>query len=85
MTEILSLTLDGHRSISASDDITLKVWDIESDQIIANFCGDSSLKSWEITPKDGNIIIPGRYPERYISCGMKGLEQFPGKGTQDRK
>lgn len=59
MNEILSLTPDGHRVISASDDSTLKVWDIESDQIIASFCGDSTLKSCAISPKDGNIIVPG--------------------------
>ncbi len=54
----ISVTPDGRRAISASDDTTLKVWDIESGRIIAGFCGDGALNSCATTP-DGKTIVAG--------------------------
>lgn len=54
----LAITSDGKRAISCSYDKKLKLWDINSGEMIACFYGDSSIMSCEITP-DGMTVIAG--------------------------
>ncbi len=52
------VTPDGRRAISASDDRTLKVWDLETGNIIVNFSGDSTLVTCAVSP-NGQTIVAG--------------------------
>ena len=49
---------DGKHIISGSGDKILRVWDIESGQILASFSGDAPLRACAISP-DGRTIVAG--------------------------
>ena len=52
------MTQDGEKAVSASDDNTLKVWEIKSGQVIAYFFGDYPLLSAAVAP-DGLTFVAG--------------------------
>jgi len=53
----LALTPDGKQVISASDDNTLKVWDLSSREVIATFTGHSnSVNAVAVTPDSKQVI-----------------------------
>jgi WD40 repeat protein len=52
----VAVTGDGRRAVSASDDKTLKVWDLEGGRCIATFTCDGSSQSCAIV---GNLIVAG--------------------------
>jgi WD40 repeat protein len=54
----VAVTPDGRRAVSASDDRTLRLWDLESGQEIATFTGESKMASCAIAP-NGITIIAG--------------------------
>jgi len=49
----VAVTPDGRRAVSASDDQTLKVWDLESGAVIATFSGDGPLDACATAPDGG--------------------------------
>ncbi|KAB8331286.1 hypothetical protein SD80_026025, partial [Scytonema tolypothrichoides VB-61278] len=52
------VTPDGKRVISASDDSTLKVWDLADGKVVTNFTADSPLWCCAVAP-DGMTITAG--------------------------
>jgi len=52
------VTPNGRRAVSASDDRTLRVWDLETGQPIASFAGDSQA-SCVATGPDGRAVVAG--------------------------
>jgi len=52
------LTPDGKQVVSASDDHTLKVWDLHSGEEIATFTGESNILCCAVAP-DGLTIVAG--------------------------
>ena len=53
----IAVTPDGNLVISASDDNTLKVWDLETRQVIADFTGESSLECCAVAADGVHIIV----------------------------
>lgn len=54
----MALAPDGRRAVSASYDDTLKVWDLESGQVVACFSGDAAIRSCDLG-MEGNLIVAG--------------------------
>lgn len=54
----MAVTPDGRRAASASDDRTLRLWDLESGKEIAAFTGESDMGCCAIA-SDGRTIIVG--------------------------
>ncbi len=54
----VEVTPDGRRLISASEDRTLRVWDLESGSLVASFTDEGGLRSACASP-DGQTIIAG--------------------------
>lgn len=54
----MAVTLDGRRAISASEDKTLRVWDLEMGKTEATFTGDSGMWCCAVAP-DGVTIVAG--------------------------
>jgi WD40 repeat protein len=54
----VAVTPDGRRVVSASDDQTLRLWDLESGKEIATFTGEDDMGSSTLAP-DGRTIIAG--------------------------
>ena len=52
------MTSDGRLVISVSDDNTLKVWNLQTLEVIACFTGESALKCCAVAP-DGVTIAAG--------------------------
>ncbi len=44
------MTPDGKQAVSASDDDTLKVWDLERGKCITSFTGDAPFSSCDLSP-----------------------------------
>lgn len=58
--------------ISASDDNTLKVWDLKSREVIASFSGDSALECCAVVP-DGVTIVAGEASGRVHFLRLEGV------------
>ncbi|MCK5217632.1 MAG: hypothetical protein KAJ93_07575, partial [Methanosarcinales archaeon] len=54
----VAVTPDGRFAVSASNDRTLKVWDLKTGKAVAGFSGDGPLLTCAISP-DGDTIITG--------------------------
>ena len=52
------MTPDGNRAVSASDDKTLKVWDLDSGAVVVIFAADGSVLTCTVAP-DGVTIVAG--------------------------
>jgi WD40 repeat protein len=66
------VTPDGQRAVSASDDQTLKVWDLASAAILTQISADAPLYLVAITP-DGRTIIAGDHFGRVHFLRLHGL------------
>ena len=59
----VAVTPDGRRAVSASDDQTLKVWDLESGELVVTFSGDGAIYACAVAPDGGcpedSIIVAG--------------------------
>ncbi len=54
----VAITPDGQRAVSASDDKTLKVWDLETGALICTFNCEGSLICAAVAP-DGHTFVAG--------------------------
>ena len=54
----VAVTPDGARAVSASDDKTLKVWDLAKGEVLVSFAGDEMMNACAVSP-DGWTIIAG--------------------------
>jgi len=52
----VTVTPDGRRAVSASDDWKLKVWDLESGHCLATFTYDSAVECCAVSEFDGLIV-----------------------------
>jgi WD40 repeat protein len=68
----VALTPDGQYAISASNDNTLRVWDLKSGRVIARFIGDSALNFCTIAP-DGVTIVAGEASGRVHFLRLEGV------------
>ena len=53
-----AVTADGRFGVYGSHDKTLKVWDLKSGEIVARFCGESTVECCAVAP-DGITIVAG--------------------------
>ncbi len=56
--QAVAVTLNENRAVSVSDDRSLKVWNLESEEEVASFTGDSMLFACAVVP-DGETIVAG--------------------------
>jgi WD40 repeat protein len=54
----VGVTPDGHRAVSASDDHSLRLWDLDRGQEIATFTGEDDINSCAAA-SDGRTIVAG--------------------------
>ena len=62
----VAVTPDGRRAVSASGDQTLKVWDLESGTVKADFVGDDRLLACVIAPDGMTIVASGSLGHMYF-------------------
>jgi WD40 repeat protein len=62
---------DGRCAVSASDDYTVKVWNLERSSLIASFSGDSFMISCAIA-SDGLTIVAGEASGRVHFLRLEG-------------
>jgi WD40 repeat protein len=66
------MTADGRWALSASDDRTLKLWDLATGVCLTTFIGESGLLSCAIT-SDGTMIVAGEETERVHFLRVEGM------------
>jgi WD40 repeat protein len=66
------VTPNGQWAISVSGDQTLKVWNLSTQELVANFDGESPLRSCAIG-LDGKTIIVGEHSGRIHFLCLQGL------------
>jgi WD40 repeat protein len=69
----VAVTPDGRRAVSASSDQTLKVWDLESGELVASFSADGTLAACAVAP-DGLTIVAGGASGRVHILRLEGVE-----------
>ncbi|MBW4498460.1 MAG: hypothetical protein KME57_02430 [Scytonema hyalinum WJT4-NPBG1] len=70
--EAVAVTTDGKKVISGSYDNTLKLWSLETGEIIATFTGESSLRCCAVAP-DGVTIVAGEESGRVHFLRLEGM------------
>jgi WD40 repeat protein len=55
----VAVTPDGSRAVSASDDKSLKVWDLASGVCLATFLADGTLFACAVTPDGRTVVTAG--------------------------
>lgn len=72
--EVLSVcvTPDGQHAVSASSDQTLKVWDLDTGELIATFTAEEWFTACGISP-DGRTLLAGEYFGRLHFLTLSGL------------
>jgi WD40 repeat protein len=68
----VAVTPNGQQMISASDDKTLKVWNLATGDVIATFTGESSILCCAVTP-DGTTIVAGKRSGRVHFLRLVGI------------
>lgn len=67
----VAITPDGQAAVSASDDNTLKVWDISTGKEIVQFIGESPMHCCAAAP-DGKTIVAGEQSGRVHILRLEG-------------
>ena len=75
----VAVTLDGRRAVSASEDRTLRVWDLESWEEIDIFTGDSSMDTCAVAPGGRTIIAGDRSGRVQLSGLLKHALRTPAR------
>jgi WD40 repeat protein len=75
----VALTPDGRYAVSASDDQTLKVWELESGQLLASFYAGEGLRACAVAP-DGVTVVAGSELGRLHLLRLEGLERAETDG-----
>jgi WD40 repeat protein len=65
------VTPDGRRAISGSDDHTLKVWELETGEVIATFTADGALYACAVAP-DGVTTVAAGASDRVHFLRLEG-------------
>jgi len=68
----VAIAPDGKRAVSASKDNTLKLWDLETGNVLATFIGDADMLSCAIAP-DGVTVVAGDSVGRVYFLRWEGL------------
>ena len=66
-----TVSLDGKKAVSASDDETLKLWDLETGRKIATFTGDSTIICCAVS-QDMLTIIAGYNSGQVLFLRLEG-------------
>ncbi|PSN11378.1 hypothetical protein C7293_24490, partial [filamentous cyanobacterium CCT1] len=69
----VAISPDGQRAVSASDDCTLKVWNLATGQCTATFWGDSSFYTCAIA-LDGVTVVAGDQTGMVHFFRLEGIE-----------
>ena len=72
--EAVAVTNDGSRAISTSDDRTLKVWNLETGEVLGNFTGESALYTCVLS-SDGQTIVAGEESGRVHFLRLEGVDR----------
>jgi WD40 repeat protein len=72
----VAVTADGKQAISASRDNTLKLWNLETGEVIASFTGESPIICCAVAP-DGVTIVAGEESGRLHFLRLEGIEASP--------
>ncbi|MEH2403056.1 hypothetical protein [Nostoc sp.] len=70
----VAVTPNGQQVISASDDKTLKVWNLATGEVIATFTGESFIYCCAVTP-DGMTIVAGEESGRVDFLRLQGMRE----------
>jgi WD40 repeat protein len=70
----VAVTPDGRCAVSASDDHTLRLWDLKSGKEIATFTRESGMDSCAIAP-DGQTIVAGERSGRVHFLRFEGADK----------
>ncbi|MEG3978275.1 hypothetical protein QT970_27210, partial [Microcoleus sp. herbarium8] len=68
----VAIAPDGLTAISASDDKTLKIWDLLTGKEVASFSGDSPFKGCAVLP-DGVTVVAGDSSGRVHFLRLEGV------------
>jgi WD40 repeat protein len=68
----VAIAPDGKTAISASDDKTLKIWDLLTGKEIASFSGDGAFNCCAISP-DGVTVVAGDAWGRVHFLRLEGM------------
>ena len=71
----MAIAPDGLTAISASDDNTLKIWDLLSGQEVASFSGDGGFNCCAILP-DGVSVVAGDVSGRVHFLRLEGMRDL---------
>ena len=72
----VAVTGDGKQAISASIDNTLKVWDLETGEVIASFTGEYPLSCCAVAPDGVTIVADGQSGQLQF-LRLEGMEASP--------
>jgi WD40 repeat protein len=80
IVKAVAVTPDGRRTVLASDDQTLKVWDLESGKLIAAFSAEGALHACAVAPGSGrpwdSVIVAGGASGRVHFLRLEGDESL---------
>jgi WD40 repeat protein len=72
----VSVIPDGRHAVSASDDQTLKVWDLQTGRPIATYNAEQKLSACAVSP-DGRTVLAGEVSGRLHFLTLAGLDYNP--------
>ena len=68
----VAVTPDGRRALSASDDHTVKVWDLVRGEVVASLRGETRMESCAVSP-DGSTFVVGDRSGRVHFLRLEGV------------
>jgi WD40 repeat protein len=73
LVNAVAITPNGKQVISGSSDNTLKVWILETREVVTTFTGDSPIYCCAVAP-DGVTIVAGEAPGRLYFLRLEGID-----------